>query len=525
MLTLDNGVAKLTYTYDALRRLASETSDLRSLVSGLAPHTVSYAYDALGRRQSLGYPDASRATYAYDVRNRLTEIDDDARGQPLARYAYDPLGRVEKLTRDNGVATSYRYDMAGQLTDIAHTKGGQTLVSSQYALDVLGRRTAQTREDNVTENYSYDATSQLTGVSYGTGKAETFAYDAAGNRSEVGRVLPAAPLPRESYQANALNQYTAVAGVALAYDANGNLVNDGRQAYRYDAQNRLIAVENTAVRAEFFYDARNRCVLRKYSTPVAAGQWMLNAADSRALTYDTAWNLLAERTLNGVQAGKYLHGQRTDEILTATVNGQTTYPLADGLGSTVALANKKAKVTDRYRYDAYGQPRALTASYQPATATASAYRFLFTGREWLASVSLNDHRYRYYSPGLGRWTATDPIRFSGGDINLCRYAENSPHLYNDNFGLTCGSGWNEYLVPDSPFWDFSSACAKHDACYGTCKKMKSTCDNAFREDMGRVCGSSVLCYIVANIYYEAVQDFGGSAYEAAQQEACAKCKP
>ena len=45
------------------------------------------------------------------------------------------------------------------------------------------------------------------------------------------------PPPRfTSYTANALNQYTQVAGVAFTYDANGNLTNDGKQTYRYDAQ-------------------------------------------------------------------------------------------------------------------------------------------------------------------------------------------------------------------------------------------------------------------------------------------------
>jgi hypothetical protein len=45
------------------------------------------------------------------------------------------------------------------------------------------------------ERYTYDATSQLAGVDYGTPArgAETFAYDAVRNRTEVGRVVPNAP--------------------------------------------------------------------------------------------------------------------------------------------------------------------------------------------------------------------------------------------------------------------------------------------------------------------------------------------
>jgi len=400
--------------------------------------------------------------YAYDARNRLTSLDDDSKGQPLASYTYDSLGRIAGLTRDNGVATRYRYDMAGQLTDIAHTQGGQALASSHYDLDTLGRRTAQTREDNTTESYRYDATSQLTGVAYGPGKTETFAYDPVGNRTEATALISVNREPRTvnfSYTTNALNQYArltpgASAPVSFAYDTNGNLINDGRFDYVYDSQNRLVSVTSvqplvpsvtqnpTPIRAEFTYDARNRCVLRKYYTLGSQGQWVLNEADSRALTYDAAWNLLAERTLSGQKVGAYLHGQRTDEILVANLKSQNTkvqsyYPLADGLGSTVAQTNAKGKVTDRYRYSAYGTPTVLTATYQLKADSGSSYRFLFTGREWLSFVQLNDHRYRYYSPGLGRWTTTDPIGFRAGDVNLYSYVSNIPVYFRDLFGLCC----------------------------------------------------------------------------------------
>ena len=230
--------------------------------------------------------------------------------------------------------STYTYDMAGQLTDITHAAGGTVLARSAYTLDILGRRTAQTREDGLPETYGYDTTSQLTSADYGTSSPlakaatpltrETFAYDPLGNRTSTS-VVGGVPSPRvTSYTANALNQYTQVAGVAFTYDANGNLTNDGKQTYRYDAQNRLLGVEPAApttgaIRAEFAYDARNRAVARTYHTLSKVGTWVLNQADSRALTYDTAWNLLAERTRNGTQVGEYIHGQRVDEVLVANL--------------------------------------------------------------------------------------------------------------------------------------------------------------------------------------------------------------
>jgi RHS repeat-associated protein len=344
--------------------------------------------------------------------------------------------------------------MAGQLTDITHANGGTVLARSAYTLDVLGRRTSQTREDGITETYGYDATSQLTSADYGVtsplAKAaapvtrETFAYDALGNRTQVGRVVPNAPSGTTSYTANALNQYTQVGGVAFAYDANGNLTNDGKQTYRYDAQNRLLAVEPVApatgaVRAEFAYDARNRAVARTYYTLGKAGGWALNSDDSRALTYDTSWNLLAECTRNGAQVGEYIQGQRTDEILRAELKPAnspitTYYPLPDGLGSVVALAGDSGRIFERFRYSAYGQPTSLSATYQASASSVFGYRLLFTGREWLSAIGLNEHRNRYYSVSSGRWLNSDLIGFLGGK-NFYRYATNSPAGKNEPLGL------------------------------------------------------------------------------------------
>jgi hypothetical protein len=43
-----------------------------------------------------------------------------------------------------------------------------------------------------------------------------------------------------SYSTNALNQYTNVDGVALGYDANGNLTSRAGWSYAYDARNRCV---------------------------------------------------------------------------------------------------------------------------------------------------------------------------------------------------------------------------------------------------------------------------------------------
>lgn len=47
----------------------------------------------------------------------------------------------------------------------------------------------------------------------------------------------------------------------------------------------------------------------------------------------------------------------------------------------------------------------------------------------------DEYSARNYSPDTGRFLSEDPIKFSGGDLNLYRYVENDPVSYGDPFGL------------------------------------------------------------------------------------------
>jgi hypothetical protein len=82
----------------------------------------------------------------------------------------------------------------------------------------------------------------------------------------------------------------------------------------------------------------------------------------------------------------------------------------------------------------------------------------------------------------------------------------------------CGpGGTGDQLVPDSgPWFNFTAACANHDACYGA-QLGQEYCDNRFRDDMYAHCATRVwyqrdLCYGTADVYYEAVRRFGHLFY-------------
>lgn len=264
----------------------------------------------------------------------------------------------------------------------------------------MSRRTNETRSSTGARIFGYDSTGQLLQVTHPGGTA-TFSYDAVGNRLSVSGAAGAG-----SYSSNALNQYTSAGGLgALTYDANGNLATGGGWTYSHNSNSRLTSASGPGgASASFGRDARNREVRRT-----------LNGVTTYHI-YDE-WNLVAEYNSTGNLTTRYIHGPRVDDhrrlgslggdcrrqpagrdererasqILAKVTPSGSTYPLEDGLGSTIAVTSPTGAVLERITYtDAYGTPSFRSASGTTLPGTTTDTRFLFTGREYLAPLGLYD---------------------------------------------------------------------------------------------------------------------------------------
>jgi RHS repeat-associated protein len=211
---------------------------------------------------------------------------------------------------------------------------------------------------------------------------------------------------------------------------------------------------------------------------------------------------------------------------------------ADGSGNITRLINQSQATVAKYIYDTFGNVIGRSGSL------ADANLYSFSSKEFHAASGLVYYLYRFYDPNLQRWLNRDPMNDDGFNVgsrahlkrlvvermegpNLYRFVRNSSLRMFDGFGLgaACGSGPTSILVPDKPGgFNFTSACAKHDKCYGTCGAAKSDCDEQFLEDMQSICENSyfgsVGCNELANIYYGAVHELGQDPYDKAQQCAC-----
>src|ERR1700682_542989 len=132
-----------------------------------------------------------------------------------------------------------------------------------------------------------------------------------------------------------------------------------------------------------------------------------------------------------------VYGRGIDEILMRSDYSVTPtrvlYYQDDHEGSVTHLTDSSGAVIESYKYDAFGKP---TINGGALTASAFGNRFMFTGREYVATFGVYEYRNRAYHPGLGRFMSEDPKLFDAGDNNFFRYCGNDPEDRTDPMGLS-----------------------------------------------------------------------------------------
>lgn len=241
---------------------------------------------------------------------------------------------------------------------------------------------------------------------------------------------------------------------AYAYDADGNLTNDGRWTYTWDAENRLTSLQAIASvpveakrRLEFAYDYMGRRIQKKvYGWNVPTSTYQLQSTTK--FVYD-GWNLVAELDGSNILIRSYVRGG--GELLLVNGGGNAYQVGYDGNQSVgVLIKASDGSVSAAYDYDPFGQTVKAVGQY------ASQNPFRFSGKYADIESGLIYYGYRYYDPSTGRWVSRDPAEELGG-TNLYAFVSNDAANHFDALGLkrfritgTAFIPWEWVQMPEPP---------------------------------------------------------------------------
>ena len=366
---------------------------MKKLADGTAIPGMSYTYgfDDIGNREtaSSALSPANAGTYTSNALNQVTE-------RTVPRL-------VDILATADSAATV--------------TVNGDTMASTgETFLKVYDYSGTPNPDDAKYLNYDIEAT--LVGGE---------AAEASGNR-----FLPANPQP-------------------FSYDLDGNLLNDGRWAYTWNGENRLVAIETVALayaagaprqKLEFAYDSQGRRFTKTvYEWNSSSGLWDVDY--STCFLYD-GWNLIweyiteepisTEKTyawgldLSGSMQGAGGIGGLLQ--INKAQSGQAirqAFLAYDGNGNVVATFDAQGIQISTYSYGPFGE----SIGFSGQTDFNS---FRFSTKFWDAETQLAYYGFRFYSPGLGRWLSRDPIGEAGG-LNLNGFVGNDGINRWDYLGL------------------------------------------------------------------------------------------
>ena len=405
-----------TKTYDYLNRL----TQIASTPSASPVISFAYAYNNANQRTAVTNADGSYWLYGYDALGQVTSgvkyfnTDVPVPGEQFG-YAFDNIGNRTSTTvggdqYGNNLRTStYGANLNNQYTN--RTVPG--------AVDILGSAvTNATVTVNNQPTYRngtfYEATLALTNTSAAVWQSITnLAVAHSSSTTDLVATVTG-------------NEFLQQTPESFSYDYDGNLTQDGRWTYHWDAENRLIQMASltnaptaSKLRLTFGYDPKWRRVSKTVEA-YNGSSWTTNLAESFV---NDGWNLVDELNATNIAVVRsYMWGLDLSRSLEGAcgvgglltfanclVQPSTAFAVYDGSGNVSTLSDALAgTIKANYEYNASGQ---LLYS---AGALSKFNPIRFSSKYQDEESALLNYSYRYYEVGSGRWLGRDPAAEHGG---------------------------------------------------------------------------------------------------------------
>ena len=471
-------LASTAYGYDAASRLATVSDGTNTAAYGYVANSSLVGQIVFTNNGAL----RMTTTKQYDYLNRLTGINSSSSSASSSfAYQYNSANQRTQVTNTDNSYWVYQYDNLGQVISGKKYWADGTPVAGQqftYNFDDIGNRQGTASGGDAAGNNlraaGYTANSlnqyvsrQVPGYVTVLGAANSNATVTVNDQralrqgsyfdDELAVSNSAAPLWLALTNLAVLNNGTNADIIAtntgnvlvaptpqnFTYDADGNLTSDGLWTNVWNAENRLLYVENLSsvpaaarVHEDWSYLPDGRWNQRVISTnngsawiPMSTNRFVWDGQVLLAVLDQT--NGLVMSFLRGTDLSGIMQGAGgVGGLLAVTFNTNGThFATFDGNGNVAALVNAAdGTQSASYEYDPFGQTLRINGSVGRLNPIRFSTQF---ADDYISDVK---YLYRDYVPSMGRWPNRDPLGERGGR-NLYGFVGNNPISRLDKFGL------------------------------------------------------------------------------------------
>jgi RHS repeat-associated protein len=253
-------------------------------------------------------------------------------------------------------------------------------------------------------------------------------------------------------KSNRLSSSNGINYQVYRLDANGNPLQDKNHSYRYDTQNRLIAVDSGKT-AQYRYNALGQRIHKQTQT----GELFF--------TYDETGKLLGEYGNNGNNITAYQETVWLGNLPVAVVKDNIPYAIhSDHLGTPRVITDAQQREIWQWLDDPFGTTQANEAAFT--------YNLRFAGQYYDKETGLHYNYHRYYNPKTGRYSESDPIGLAGG-LNTYGYVGGNPMNRVDPEGLNPVIKWVITKVWQNCKWVYKKVVSKVDDVGDTAKSAEA----------------------------------------------------